>query len=450
MITLNDISKGIPHAPYILPKYRNSSTEDAHNDIHKVFPKRTLEDMRTQSTNFSSSGNKKDNVKNFQNCEGIPLITGEGPVINHMSVMPLHLSLGLGLQIVNITDNLTRSIDLTIREDCGKTSEDVTAALAKHEEILGQQLQLQQELDNLELQCNDVEEQIQEFSEAHPHIFERRDRKLVNRTKEAVEKRKTVFQLKKSKSQIDKNIKSCEKKLSDNEKAQKELDDWLDKQKGPFQSKFDRMMDGLGLKRQVYHSGALIGKDIDTIFGSKKNRTDISSLFKPISLIVKGNEIKEYGSHKTVQLIKTLFSKFSSIYMLMSQSRSLCKHEIEHLRLRCISYGNWFPYNFPEENLKRKFHVLTYHVPEKAALDSSIGMEAEHVSESIHPVVNQLKRRYANIHSLEKQLPLICKSQWVASDSTIPEYKLSNKRRMCSKCGKPSHYGKGSCSARSP
>jgi hypothetical protein len=95
--------------------------------------------------------------------------------------------------------------------------------------------------------------------------------------------------------------------------------------------------------------------------------------------------------------------------------------------------------------LKRTFHILTFHVPEKAAAEWSVGMEAEQVNESIHPVINQSKRRYANIHGLKEQLSLLCKSQWVLSDATIPDYRQSKLKRCCKKSGKPSHYGKTPC-----
>jgi len=441
LATLNDISKGIPHAPYILPKYRNISTEGACKD----FPKRTLEGMDNQSKKIISSGKTKENVKNFQNCEGTPLLTDKGPVLNHMSVMPLHLSLGLGLQIVNIADDLASTIDLTIREDCGESTDDVTSALIKRADILEQRSRLQQQLDDLEQQSADIEIRIQEIAEAEPHFFARFDKKLVDQSKEAVEKRKIVRQLKNNKQAIEKNRKSQDKNLSTCDNAIKEVDDWLDEQKGPFKTKFDSTIDSLGLKRQIYHSGALIGKDIDTVFGNKNNICKISSVFKPVTLKIQGQETKEYGNHHTAQVINTLFSKFSSIYSLMGPSRSLCKHEVQFITLRCISYGNWFPCNCPEENLKRKFHILTFHVPEKAASEGSVGMEAEHVSESIHPVINQLKRRYANIHSLKIQLPLVCKSQWLLSNPTICDYRQSNQKRFCKKCGKPSHYGKSVC-----
>lgn len=57
-----------------------------------------------------------------------------------------------------------------------------------------------------------------------------------------------------------------------------ELQDWIDGQKGPFGRSFDNVMDSLNQKHQIYHSGALIGKDIDTVFAKGNNIQKIASV----------------------------------------------------------------------------------------------------------------------------------------------------------------------------
>jgi len=104
-------------------------------------------------------------------------------------------------------------------------------------------------------------------------------------------------------------------------------------------------------------------------------------------------------------------------------STPLCRHEVTFLAVRCASFGRWFPVNFPGTNLLRKFHVLTFHVPEKAISKGTVGMEAEHCSESIHPVVNKLDRIYATTQNTCDRLALVAKSQWLQSDSTLTNFK---------------------------
>ena len=99
------------------------------------------------------------------------------------------------------------------------------------------------------------------------------------------------------------------------------------------------------------------------------------------------------------------------------------------LKIRCYSLGCWFPTSFPDETIKRKFHLLSYHVPEKASNSFTVGMFAENISESIHPIVNRLKRRYASVTNHAQQLSLICKDQWLASNPKVHDYRSSQKSR---------------------
>jgi hypothetical protein len=130
---------------------------------------------------------------------------------------------------------------------------------------------MQQQLTDLEQQSNTIELHMQDITEADPlGFFARSGKKFVNHTKEAVQKRKNVRNLRSDKQNVDTRRKFCEKHMAECDKGIQEVDEWLEKQKGPFKSKFDITMDSFNLKRQVYHSGALIGKDIDTVFFQQK------------------------------------------------------------------------------------------------------------------------------------------------------------------------------------
>ena len=60
---------------------------------------------------------------------------------------------------------------------------------------------------------------------------------------------------------------------------------------------------------------------------------------------------------------------------------------------------------------------------EKAVKLKSVGMYAEHTSESIHPVVNRQIRRYANVQNKESQLHLTCRDQWLHSNPSVSDYR---------------------------
>ena len=123
-----------------------------------------------------------------------------------------------------------------------------------------------------------------------------------------------------------------------------------------------------------------------------------------------------FTSSNMMSKVSTLLTKLSLCYRLYSP-------------VRCASFGCWVPVNFTSISLLRKFHVLTYHVPEKAVKKGTVGMEAEHCSESIHPVVNKLERMYATTQNACDRLALVAKSQWLQSNSTLTNFRKPQKRR---------------------
>ena len=191
---------------------------------------------------------------------------------------------------------------------------------------------------------------------------------------------------------------------------------------GPFQNKFVTTLDNMNLKRQVYHSGAVVGNDIHTIM-KKKNMKIINTCFKPIQIIHHSNQQVFISSHTLKQKLLTFHSKIRDIFELISLNRPMCQHEVSYLSVRCYSFVNWLPVSFPDINLIRKFHVAVTHVPEKASRVGTVGMESENFIESIHPVVNKLKKMFATVQNQQQQLSLICQQQWLHSDGYIPDYR---------------------------
>ena len=126
--------------------------------------------------------------------------------------------------------------------------------------------------------------------------------------------------------------------------------------------------------------------------------------------------------------IRTLLLKFRQCYERYSLSRPLCRHEVVLLAIRCSSFGCWFPVNFPNVSITPKFHVLTYHIPEKAQARKTVGMEAEHCSETIHKVVNSLNRTYHAAQNVARRLELVFKSQCMRNNRTLKNFRKPVKR----------------------
>ena len=198
---------------------------------------------------------------------------------------------------------------------------------------------------------------------------------------------------------------------------------------GPFQRRFSETLDSLKLKRQVYHKGALVGNDVNKLIQTR-NIQKIVQVFKPTNIVnMADGSPKIYSNNIIMSRVSTLLHKLRGCYNLYSVSRPLCKHEVCFLKVRCASLGCWFPTTFKSSSLIRKFHVLTYHVPEKAERRKTVGMEAEHCSESIHPIVNKLNRTYATTQNVCERLKLVSKSQWLQSNATLKNHKKPQPRK---------------------
>ena len=68
--------------------------------------------MTEMAERYTTSGLPKEQVNQFENCGAKPIIKGIGPAIDHCSVMPLHLSLGIGLHLLNIAEGISTALDL--------------------------------------------------------------------------------------------------------------------------------------------------------------------------------------------------------------------------------------------------------------------------------------------------------------------------------------------------
>ena len=108
---LKDVQKAIPHALIIFPRY------SLHCDkVNYNYKERTFEDLINYSKEFAEYKNPKLPRSKFRNCEFPPLISPVGPVIDHITVPPLHIGLRIGLQIVNIIEQSAVEIDLKLNK----------------------------------------------------------------------------------------------------------------------------------------------------------------------------------------------------------------------------------------------------------------------------------------------------------------------------------------------
>ena len=214
----------------------------------------------------------------------------------------------------------------------------------------------------------------------------------------------------------------------------------MDKIAGPFQKDFNEKLHNLNLRRQIYHKGALIRNDVHKLT-LPENIATISSVFKAKEIRLEDDTTKVFSSDEMVDKVEKVLNKFAKCYQVYMLSRPLCQREVSQLEENCKDFGSWAKENIRRIITERKFHILVNHVPQRAKLIHSVGMEIEEASESIHPVINRLERTYCSIQNIKERFGLIMKAQWNQSDSCLPYFKTA-KTRICPKCNNPSHHGR--------
>ena len=117
---------------------------------------RTFEQSKTSNASFLAAG--ETDVLNFNNCKHAPLNLDSGTVIDHVSTTPLHVSLGLGLDNVNIIENLAIEIDKEIKAADGLTSDNMKELLQQRTSIIQQLQDLTDEETLISQQISDIDE----------------------------------------------------------------------------------------------------------------------------------------------------------------------------------------------------------------------------------------------------------------------------------------------------
>ena len=337
-------------------------------------------------------------VMDYNNCKAPPLNCDEGVIIDSFSTTPLHVSLGVGLHLVNIIENKAVEIDHKVRQDDIATSDQTRELMTRRGHFVSEIQTLLNVQEDLRNDLLDLNEQQDDLPLRH---FQKENRTYTVKTADAIASRQEHKRLERAKNAVKANLKSSEKDSSDTKSQLQAILDQLEKSKGPFKTHFDEVMDELKLKRVVYHSGALIGPDIYKVL-QPKSIMKFGNIFLPKDFVT-ANGTNTFGSQDLVDTVVNLLTKMSQCYKLYTKNAPLCKHEVEQLCMYCSEFGAWFPVNFPDEPLKPKFHMLTVEMPRQVRRMRTIGMLTEQVSESIHPYFNNLERMFASTRDIHKR-----------------------------------------------
>ena len=111
------------------------------------------------------------------------------------------------------------------------------------------------------------------------------------------------------------NIETLEKSKKGQEKELKSVQEELDGIASPFKQHLDNVLESLSLARQIYRSGAVIGKDVHKLL-IREDFKKISAMFPPkmikgsnnTSLVFGGFALAQKNLHTVTQTFKMLRS----------------------------------------------------------------------------------------------------------------------------------------------
>ena len=177
-VQIKDLVKGTPHTPWLL--------QNTSSNSQTKFTVRTFESMLSDNERYVKSGAVKAKAYQYHNCESKPIFQAAGPVLKSVSCMPLHLSLGLGKQALELIEKEAIAIDNSIKDANGEADNDLSEAITEQENLLQACSELQQKMDMMEQAANASVEQLQQFVTETASFHQKDGRRYMSLTKDYV------------------------------------------------------------------------------------------------------------------------------------------------------------------------------------------------------------------------------------------------------------------------
>ena len=196
LVPLLKILKGQPRAAVYLPAFDcrlYESESNAHTS--EQFETRTVQQTLDDHQEFLANGGVHKQASKFHNCEHFPLIPNDGKVIELVSSMPLHISLGLGLVSINLVEDLSIKLDLEIRKANGIPCELHREYLKQKKDLVLKSVALFEQIDEFKSFKHAVEEEKDSLVSEHPDYFAKNGRSFVLHSAPAVTIRKQAKEL---------------------------------------------------------------------------------------------------------------------------------------------------------------------------------------------------------------------------------------------------------------
>jgi len=394
----NSKQAGCPHAPVLINTTTTPST--------MFFSPRTSTVQSSEYHRFAKNGSRLDHAKKYHNVIAPSIVKTE--IDGHLAAAPLHCLLGIVKKTIEIITKECIFLDeLAKQADAGSINKIFTD--------MRQSIRAVQETQDSISKLDGYQQQWKQQYLTNVSFTTPIDPNAVT-SHVQLQRAHQLYQQLLQEQQLDLTL----------------LEGQWQKQKGPFASALDEVINSIGVHRQAYHGGSFVGNDCLKLLCNAKLISDVllprTLSIKPTStqrpsprhtstqpqLQPQTQDIKQvFSSHQSSQRAYTVLLKIKYIFDLAYAARPLCKHEQVIFMMRACSFGCWFPRAYPNESITPKMHITIFEMTKLLQRYGTIGMFSEQAIESMHAVFNKLNRQHVSMKCDEKRIEAVMKKAWI-------------------------------------
>ena len=402
---------GVPHLPDLPEPWKSQDLRDA-SVINPELRAGGTKEMAEYARQFAAAQAEPGASANLSSaayfsCAHPPMIDDDD-LQEHLSRTPLHITLGLGTNYLNLFEALCIKLDLE------------WATCANDSDALFDYMDAHRDGAAAEKLAKDLEEEAASKREGmeicllHDPKASRGGRTTPGNS--AHEWCISFRGLKKEAEALDELAIKARADLAAAEKKQAAAQAALMHDAGgigPFQKLFDKFLKNLAISRQKYFGGTFIGPDLHTIFGCLANIRALCALLAAQVLKCPDGVEREFGSETQVKEMESVLLPFGELHSLFSRKESLCEHDIAHFSVLVREHAIAFAKVFPTLEPTPKMHILCFHMEELLARHGSVGMDTEQGIESFHPEITYITNLFRNMdRQPEAQIAKIAEMSW--------------------------------------
>ncbi len=368
------------------------------------YPKRTLAGIQNQYEKFKAGGSNLKKQSEYENVIHAPILP-----IEPTDYCPPYLHIDLGgadrLQDLLVID--VHGLDLDVGDSLAKF--DWPVSNAKFDQYI-----------SVKKFVLMTEERIMEINEELEDWFEDNCDGSVTPAEIKDYKAKLVTE----KSALETRKSELEAKLN-----------LPSKEAGPLVDSLDKGLLRHGIRRQKYHSRTFVGNDVHKYLKKEVYTDVLDGMVKCCESLTGEPDIIERAEEVATKF-KGAFARYSDIHTLLSHSKCIPTEDHPKIQKAIDNFMEYYRTNFPESSIPFKFHLLEDHAVEwLSKYPFGFGLLGEQGAESVHAVMNRLKRNYTAMASDDKRLQTVVEDQRLKCTPELNAY-LPEKRKYVTKKSK--------------